>query len=300
MLKRRTRYILIMLILPLCVMAADNAPEICFVKTVGGWYNVTLLAENIWRIDDHGNDNMYLVVGQDSALLIDTGIGVADLASCVKELTDLPVIVVNTHGHPDHSGGNYQFKQIYAHPADFQDIELFTSPEYHTSEVQQVIGQNPELESVLIKDISAYNNARNIPVKAGYVFDLGGRHLEVIETPGHTPGSIVLLDKENRHLFTGDNNNTLVWLFLPASLPLEVYLHTLESLNARNDEFDDLYPGHGKVLDKTFLDDMIACTRQIVDGKCEGEVYNSFVGQAMKCTYGRASVAFDPEKIHSK
>jgi hydroxyacylglutathione hydrolase len=179
------------------------------------WFKVQALAEGVWRIDDHGGDNVYLVAGNDKALLIDTGTGTGDLAACVRQITTLPVTVVNTHGHPDHVGGNFQFDAISAHPADFEMIVRFSSRE---------------------------NRADLAPVNAGHVFDLGGRRLEVIETPGHTKGSICLLDAAHKRLFTGDNDNTLVWLFLQDCLPIEAYLGTLQNLQRRGSEYDPARP----------------------------------------------------------
>lgn len=73
------------------------------------WFTVTRISESVWRIDDHGRDNIYLVEGSEKALLIDTGTGVGDLKGLAASLTDRPVLVVNTHAHPDHCAGNHQF-----------------------------------------------------------------------------------------------------------------------------------------------------------------------------------------------
>ncbi len=78
----------------------------------------TRISENVIRISDHGADNMYLVTGTQKAMLIDNGLGVANIRDYIKTLTKLPLIVVITHGHPDHAGGNYQFKEVYIHPDD--------------------------------------------------------------------------------------------------------------------------------------------------------------------------------------
>lgn len=86
-------------------------------QTNTSWFTVNEVSEKVWVISDHNIDNIYLIEGKDSALLVDTGIGVADLVSAVKKLTDKPLIVVNTHGHPDHCGANYQFEKVYIHPA---------------------------------------------------------------------------------------------------------------------------------------------------------------------------------------
>ena len=103
------------------------------------WLTAKKIAEKVWCIDDHGGDNMYLVEGKDSALLIDTGTGVADLASFVKTLTQLPVIVVNTHGHPDHSGGNFQYEKIYAQPSDFEQIDFFTNKQFFEEAIDNAL-----------------------------------------------------------------------------------------------------------------------------------------------------------------
>ena len=76
----------------------------------GSWFTARKVAEGTGCIEDHGSDNMYVVEGKKKALRIDTGLGFAKLSDFVKTLTRLPVVVVNTHGHGDHAGGNYQFK----------------------------------------------------------------------------------------------------------------------------------------------------------------------------------------------
>jgi hydroxyacylglutathione hydrolase len=264
------------------------------------WFTAKPVAEKVLRIDDHGSDNMYLVEGKDKALLIDTGLGVADLAGFVKSLTALPVIVVNTHGHPDHAGGNFQFSRVYAHPSDFELIKRFTSGEYRAGTVQRMLQESPGLATFILKDSSDLKLPAPVSAREGDVFDLGGRILEVIETPGHTPGSICLLDAGNRLLFTGDNDNSLVWLFLKDCLPLEMYLQTLRKVQARSGEFDTLLPGHGDPIDKSFIGEQIACAENILSGACKGEPYKSFAGDALLCSYKRAGIAFNPENLRVK
>ncbi len=270
------------------------------VQKVSSWLETKLVANKVWRISDHGSDNMYLVEGDEKALLIDTGIGVADLAQFIRTLTKLSVIVVNTHGHPDHVGGNFQFSEVYAQPMDFELTSQFSSQTNHEHTIQVTMKDNPDFVSPFNKDTTVYKTPALLPVKSGYMFDLGDRKLEVIDVPGHTKGSIVLLDAENKLLFTGDNNNTLVWLFLDGCLPLEVYLQTLQKLNQRSAEFDKILPGHGEVLDKSFINDQIVCAQKIISGECKGEKYESFAGSALKCTYQRASIAYNPDNIHIK
>lgn len=269
-------------------------------EKTASWFKATPVAERVWVIDDHGVDNIYLVEGKTKALLIDTGIGMGDLPKFVQSITSLPVTVVNTHGHPDHAGGNYQFQTVAAHPADFEMIGLYTSKEsLKTSAARFLAG--PAIEGrVSLADIEASRPAELRAIKQGDVFDLGDRKLEVVEVPGHTKGSICLLDAAHKLLFTGDNDNQLVWLFLKDCTPLDVYLRTLEKLQARNAEYETILPGHGGPLGKDFLDDQIGCVRIILDGSCKGDPYQSFAGTGRICRYKRAAVAFDPERLHSE
>jgi glyoxylase-like metal-dependent hydrolase (beta-lactamase superfamily II) len=264
-------------------------------QNLSSWYNVRELAAKTWVIDDHGADNMYLVEGTDSALLIDTGLGSADLASLLRKLTAKPLIVVNTHGHPDHSGSNYQFSKVYIHPADSADARKYNLPETRTGAARTMQQGNVPEDNDLYKG-KPFNTTLSA-VHEGQLFRLGGRILEVIEAPGHTPGEICLLDRENKMLFTGDNSNVLVWLFLPNCRPLGEYLATLQKLEGLMPEFKTIFPGHGTPLPADFLNDQITCVKGILDGRLERKPYESFAGKAMVSVWGRASVAFNPENL---
>jgi len=261
------------------------------------WFDVKEMSEGVWRIYDHGRDNIYLVAGEEKALLIDTGTGVADLKGLVESLAHLPVIVVNTHGHPDHCGGNHQFESVFAHPADFELVRRFNDPQSHAETIRQTRAEFPDLTEFIIHDEDSFTHAELYPVKDGFSFDLGNRSLEVIAVPGHTPGSICLLDSKEKLLFVGDNNNETVWLFLEGSLPVESYLKVLEKQDQRSDEFDWIMPGHGNPMAGDFIAEQIACATSILNGTCKGEPYETFAGSAKLCRYKRAGIAFDPENL---
>jgi hydroxyacylglutathione hydrolase len=84
---------------------------------VNGWFETRLIAPRTWAIGDHGCDVIYLVAGDERALLIDTGWGIGDLPGVVASLTDLPLLVVNTHGHPDHTVRSWQFERVHMYEA---------------------------------------------------------------------------------------------------------------------------------------------------------------------------------------
>jgi len=264
------------------------------------WFRVTQVAERVWAIDDHGSDKMYLIEGRDKALLVDTGLGVGDLAKCVQSITKLPLTIVNTHGHTDHAGGNYPFKTVYAHPMDFDGIRQFGNREYRRRTAQNMLKGSPITDPVLSESHESLPAPSLVPVKDGTTFDLGDRKLEVIEVPGHTPGSICILDPARKLLFAGDNDNQLVWLFLANSTPLEIYLQSLKKLNARVSEFDRIMPGHGAPLKSDFVAEQIACAQSILDGSCAERPYKSFAGDALVCSFKSASIAYDPKNLRAR
>ena len=82
------------------------------------YYKPLKIAENIYHIYEPGNVYTTLIIGEEKALLIDTGYGFGDLAAFVRTLTDKPLEVVLTHGHTDHCGGNYEFPTVYMNLMD--------------------------------------------------------------------------------------------------------------------------------------------------------------------------------------
>ena len=236
--------------------------------------------DGLWRIVENKTVNIYVVEGEDSALVIDTGYGTGDLKTFIGTLTDLPLIVVNTHGHGDHVRGDYQFPRIYVHPNDF----VLLKSSFGSGEGEKMIC--PPL----------------IPIREDHRFDLGGRNLEVMEVPGHTSGSICLFDKKNKVIFAGDHINAVVWLFLDVCLPLETYQKSLKKVEARLSDFDVIMPGHNEPLEAAYLNELITGVGSILDGACSSVPYDyaPITKGSLMCTYKRANIAYDPKKLFEK
>ena len=213
------------------------------------WYEVYKLTEGTYAIYEPFQFEeaiSYLVLGKDKGVVIDTGTGIGDLEQAIKELTDVPVSVVNTHAHWDHIGNNHQFQEIacYNHP---DCVDKLLDGVSH-SRLQRSI-QSDSIWKPLPQDFDA--DSWKIPsvkptvfLEDGDIIDIGGRTLEVIHTPGHSPGSICLLDKINRLLFSGDT-------FFPGPLyaysedvDIDEYIASIDKLKSRMDEYDYLCSGH--------------------------------------------------------
>lgn len=166
------------------------------------------------RLPGWGYVVSYLVLGREKALLIDTGFGVSDLKAYVETLTSLPLLVVNTHVHPDHSGGNAQFGTVYVGEHETEETDdgvLF----------YRIPGQRDACDAV--KRCGSY---RFRHLRDGESIDLGERVLRVVEIPGHTRGSIALFDENTHLLLSGDA--ILKRVFYGSGVPLSIYRAALE------------------------------------------------------------------------
>ena len=157
----------------------------------------------------------YLVLGEDRAALLDTGNGIGDVKALVEELTDLDTVVVNTHSHADHTGGNWAFEEVMMYDTPFSRERL--KGRTH-EEMGNFLGEGMVWKPLPpgIDPSKFYSKGFKVTrwLRNGNKIDLGGKELEVIHTPGHTPCSISLLERSEKLLFTGD-------MYYPA--PIYVY-----------------------------------------------------------------------------
>jgi hydroxyacylglutathione hydrolase len=155
-----------------------------------------LLLEGLWSIDGPANDLMYLVTGTRRAMLVDTGMGLGDLAGMVRSLTDLPLTVVNTHGHPDHAGGNGGFEEVWLAPQDVALMHQMTADQFRLDDLKRAHGGNDPVYHRLAESLVPLGPYRLQVLQPGQIIDLGSRRFEVLPLPGHTPGSICLLNSD--------------------------------------------------------------------------------------------------------
>lgn len=197
------------------------------------------IRENVWAIDQE-MVRSFLIVGEERALLLDTGAEPCDLTALLRSVTDRPILLVQTHGDGDHTANSGLFPEIFAHPREFGVICRF----------------RPELE------------ARLRPVSEGDLFDLGGTVLEVVDTPGHTPGSICLLDRARRALFSGDTVSRGPVFLFGDHRDIHTYRKTLEKLRTLGG-FDTVYPCHNTC---PVSPDILPLLMAAVDGTLDGSL----------------------------
>ena len=203
------------------------------------------------RIDDNtlmiyglARENCYLVMGEQRALLIDTLTGAGNLRAFVREITDLPVFVVNTHGHLDHAGGNFDFESCFIHPSDINMVFSGIKGDNRMSFVRNSVVERGEKDFLAQEDFAPIKPLITRPIYDGDVFDLGGRCIRTIAVPGHTQGSLVFLDEESGDCFIGDACNSNTLLLLDDSTSIEEYLEGLKHFEGFIGKVKNMYNGH--------------------------------------------------------
>ena len=195
----------------------------------------------------------YVVCGSDRALVIDTGYARENHKAYVREYTDLPLVLAATHAHHDHVRGNVFYEDCLLNPADFPLYDMMFD------------------YNMVPEEFRSLRPGPLKPINDGDIIDLGGRHLEAIHTPGHTPGSTCFLDVEARVLITGDTVlHDTVWLLFPYCLTVETYNRSLKKLASMRDRFDALLTGHTVGLQSVdLIDELIEASDAILAGKTD-------------------------------
>lgn len=200
--------------------------------------------ENTWRIEDDGV-RFFLLTGTESALLIDSGMQTSNARELAERITNLPLQMLNTHADPDHISGNVMFETVLMSP---MEEKLYRSQ-----------GGKGEI----------------IPVKNGEVIDLGERPLEIIDLPGHTSGSIAVLDCKNKVLIGGDSiQDGRIYMF-GEHRNMEMYIESMTKLLQHEEKFDTIYTSHSTFpVFPDLIPKLIDGAKQILTGTATGSVVN--------------------------
>lgn len=228
-----------------------------------GSYMSWKTTEDTWIINAmDGTQNMYLLEGNDRALLIDTLYGAGNLRAHVESLTDKPVTVINTHGHLDHSGGNGEWEEVLMLEGAVPDVGTCYRCPFDVSKLP-----HPDYKKSIVHE--------------GDVIDLGGRALEIYDITAHSNGSLALLDRGNRQLYVGDELESRQVLMYeveearkidgrpPFVLKDRLLRHHANMLKllALREHWNAAYPAHnGAPVAPSYVEDYAALTEHIFSG----------------------------------
>ncbi len=226
---------------------------------VFGSYINWKINEDTWIINFMGGtQNIYLLEGDEYALLIDTGWGAGNLRAYVEKLTQKPVLVTNTHGHLDHSGGNGQWESVMLLPGGVDDLFMC-----HRLPVDTSGFPYPDYERKVVHD--------------GDVIELGNRTIELFDISAHSNGSLAYLDRKNGYLFVGDElESTQVLMYETEAVPghtfvldqrLRAHHSNMMRIKELQGVWNTLLPAHnGAPIAHFYLDDFIALVEHIYAG----------------------------------
>jgi glyoxylase-like metal-dependent hydrolase (beta-lactamase superfamily II) len=259
------------------------------------WFEVYELGPDTFALlEPHHYEEVisYLVLGDERAVLFDTGLGIADVSQETARLSELPMVVINSHSHYDHVGDDHRFEEVWAFDnlLEVSRIERGLTP----SEAVHFVPPGSHHSSPRGFDPATYR-IRPSPVTRRLQdrerIELGGRTLTVYHTPGHSPGSICLLDSRRNLLVTGDTfyPGTLYAHF--AESDLGAYRASLNRLVELSEQVSHLCPAHNEaVVDKRLLTSARDALEQIAHG-CAEHYFDA--GLRMYCFDGFRVVVAD-------
>ncbi len=276
------------------------------------FFKARRIYDNVTLITGLGGEQSFLIEGSDKALLIDGLSGVGSLKAFVRELTELPVTLVNTHGHVDHIGADFEYKEVYIAPEDIPLMYAHSDMEMRLGFAKSGAMFAPLPTEPKLSDVTVPGPVKTLPMKDGDIFDLGGVKLDVIAVPGHTRGTVVFLDRDRRIVYSGDacNRNTLVYGEESASI--EEFKESLLHFKEFQPAFDGLWGGHGGAMEQPeIIDSAIALCDEIMAGTDAAVEAVGFTGKA--CWYakekdqyyrrldgGTANIAYSKDRIWKK
>ena len=199
-----------------------------------------LFRDGLYILEDD-RVRQFLMLGSDSALLIDTGFADSHVADVVREITDAPVTVIMTHRDRDHTGGLHDFGSCYLHQNDWHLVQQ--------------------------------DGVRLLPLREGDVFCCGAYRLETVEIPGHTYGSVAFFDREQRLLFPGDSvqKGGPIYMF-GSHRNLPRYIESLRKLSGWADKVDTLLPCHHACpIDPSYMEKDLEDALALQAGRLPGE-----------------------------
>jgi len=239
------------------------------------WFEVYKIDPAVYAFYEPGQFEevmSYLVVGGEKAALIDTGCGIGNVKTLAETFTQLPIMVVNTHSHYDHIAQNHLFREVAIFDAPI--ARRAAKNGCSKAEMADLLA-----EGMVWKPLPDDFDPRNYHVppftvtrwlREGDVIDLGSRRLEVLHTPGHSPDSICLLDRDSKLFWTGDTFYTgAIYVHLPDS-NLEDFIRSYEKVIALSPHYERLMPSHNEPwVEKNMLERVLEAAREIRAGKAK-------------------------------
>ncbi|MCG7344827.1 MBL fold metallo-hydrolase [Sporosarcina sp. ACRSL] len=202
------------------------------------WFTVNQIDNTTFAISEYGHwekVHSYLLIGEEKAALIDTGLGIDNIKRITDQLTNLPIIVLTTHVHWDHIGSHGEFKNIYVHK-DEEDWLINGIKKLSIEQIRKDVSRDITIPTPKTFIPDTYKPFQGYPtglLNDGDKIEIGSRKLTIYHTPGHSPGHISIFDNSRGYLFTGDllYDETPIYAFFPTTNPVEL-VQSLEKISS--------------------------------------------------------------------
>lgn len=226
------------------------------------WFTVSKLDDTTYVISEYGHwekVHSYLLIGNERAALIDTGLGIDNIKRMTDQLTNLPIMVLTTHVHADHIGSHGQFDEIYVHEAE-EDWLISGIKKLSIEQIRKDISRDitkPVPSSFNPSTYTPYQGQPTGILRDGDMIEIGERSLKIYHTPGHSPGHIAVYDTSRGYLFTGDllYDETPVYAFYPTTSP-EDLVNSWQKI-AEIDGVKQIFGAHNRIGLKPELLDVV-------------------------------------------
>jgi len=222
-------------------------------KSISSWFEIYEVNGTTFAISEpyHWEKVIsYLIIGNNRAALFDTGMGISNIRREIEQLTNAPIVVINSHSHYDHIGGNSHFNEVWVYDDDWEVAHIERG--YTNDECREFMQSNDYMKEKLPPefDVTTYEISPSYVTRRllhQEIIELGNRQLTVHHTPGESPGSIGLQDLRNKILFTGDIivPSGTFWVHLEES-DFHAYFDSLKYLVGLIDQIDYLCSAHNE------------------------------------------------------
>lgn len=266
---------------------------------------ITKINESLYAITECNSTIMYFVIGKEKALLIDTGYGYQPVAEALKKLTNKEILVVLTHGHPDHGLGSYQFSKVMIHPDDIPRLKEDDNPEMKQMTIDYRKTKIPALTEEM--DVEAYLNTtldhtQFLSIKEGDKIDLGEIVFDIYEIPGHSNGSIALVEKSKKWAFTGDTITKYnIWnhcKFPEYVQPFSILLQSYRKMEKILDADYLIYPAHGeKPITTYIIKELENALFDLVERYEDDQIIHTFIGDCYLHDYRGRKILYSKELL---
>ncbi len=269
-------------------------------------YDVKRIADDLYVMTETGSVHCYVVIGTERALLFDVGYGYEDIHPLLEEITDVPVMLALSHGDPDHSLGAGWFEDVWLHPLDWGKVLVNDTVEMRRSALDYRLAKMPELRGYLDEEAFMSRRIRNATphfVCDGDVIDLGGTKLEVLHTPGHSYGHIMLLDRAHGRLFSGDQVSAHnIWYFdsSDGQAPFAQAVSSLKRLLSLRESIEAIFPAHGEMpIGIEAIEDQLACLEhELAETYRDDERFEAFIGKGgWRHRYRSCELIYSDERL---